>query len=37
MNIRRKKRYGVADAARSHQAGMMDLTEFQNKDFRYVL
>ncbi|RMY19346.1 hypothetical protein D0866_12867 [Hortaea werneckii] len=37
INIRRKKRYGVADAARSHQAGMMDLTEFQNKDFRYVL
>ncbi|TKA29516.1 hypothetical protein B0A50_03529 [Salinomyces thailandicus] len=37
MNMRRRRKYGLADAERSHQAGMMDKTEFENKDFRYVL
>jgi hypothetical protein len=36
-NRRRDKVYGVADKASSDEAGMQDKTEFENKDFRYVL
>lgn len=37
MNKRRDRKYGPADKARSDEAGMQDQTEFENKDFRYVL
>lgn len=37
VNRRRDSRYGPADKARSNEAGMQDRTEFENKDFRYVL
>jgi hypothetical protein len=37
VNRRRDSRYGQADKARSNEAGMQDRTEFENKDFRYVL
>jgi hypothetical protein len=36
-NRRRDSKYGPADKARSSEAGMQDKTEFENKDFRYVL
>jgi hypothetical protein len=37
MNKYRDRTYGVADKESSNEAGMQDKTEFQNKDFRYVL
>ena len=37
VNRRRDSHYGPADKARSNEAGMQDQTEFENKDFRYVL
>lgn len=37
VNRSRESRYGPADKARSNEAGMQDQTEFENKDFRYVL
>ncbi|KAI1614339.1 major facilitator superfamily domain-containing protein [Exophiala viscosa] len=36
-NKRRDKLYGIADNAASNEAGMQDKTEYENKDFRYVL
>ena len=36
-NRRRDRKYGPADKAKSDQAGMLDHTEYQNNDFRYVL
>ncbi|KAF2192417.1 MFS general substrate transporter [Zopfia rhizophila CBS 207.26] len=36
-NRYRDRKYGPADKKKSDEAGMRDLTEFQNKDFRYVL
>ncbi|KAK6072927.1 MFS transporter [Seiridium cupressi] len=36
-NKRRDRVHGPADKAASDEAGMQDLTEFQNKNFRYVL
>jgi hypothetical protein len=36
-NRGRDRKYGPADKARSDEAGMQDRTEFENKDFRYVL
>ncbi len=37
MNKHRDRTYGPADKDRSNEAGMQDKTEFENKDFRYVL
>ncbi|KAH7024794.1 major facilitator superfamily domain-containing protein [Microdochium trichocladiopsis] len=37
VNRHRDKTYGPADKAASNEAGMRDVTEFENKDFRYVL
>lgn len=37
VNRRRDSVYGPADKSRSDEAGMQDYTEFENKDFRYVL
>ncbi|GES63188.1 MFS transporter [Aspergillus terreus] len=37
VNRHRDSHYGPADKARSDEAGMQDRTEFENKDFRYVL
>ncbi|EMC99259.1 hypothetical protein BAUCODRAFT_396627 [Baudoinia panamericana UAMH 10762] len=37
MNRYRERKYGPADKAASDEAGMLDETEFQNKNFRYVL
>ncbi|KAH9885922.1 major facilitator superfamily domain-containing protein [Xylariomycetidae sp. FL2044] len=37
MNRRRDRIYGPADKQASDEAGMQDKTEFENKDFRYVL
>lgn len=37
MNRYRDSHYGRADKAQSDEAGMRDTTEFENKDFRYVL
>ncbi|CZR69521.1 related to DAL5-allantoate and ureidosuccinate permease [Phialocephala subalpina] len=37
MNRYRDRTYGPADKDQSEEAGMQDQTEFQNKDFRYVL
>jgi hypothetical protein len=37
MNKRRDRVYGSANKANSDEAGMQDRTEFENKDFRYVL
>jgi hypothetical protein len=37
VNRRRDSVYGLPDKARSDEAGMQDYTEFENKDFRYVL
>ncbi|KAJ7728537.1 major facilitator superfamily domain-containing protein [Mycena metata] len=36
-NKRRDKKYGPPDVAASKEAGMQDKTEYENKDFRYVL
>ncbi|KAF3016477.1 hypothetical protein E8E14_009414 [Neopestalotiopsis sp. 37M] len=36
-NKRRDRVYGPPNAAASKEAGMQDMTEFENKDFRYVL
>ncbi|KAJ7131060.1 major facilitator superfamily domain-containing protein [Mycena epipterygia] len=36
-NRRRDKKYGPPDMAASKEAGMQDKTEYENKDFRYVL
>ncbi|KAL4876419.1 major facilitator superfamily domain-containing protein [Aspergillus karnatakaensis] len=37
VNRRRDAKYGPANKEASDEAGMRDLTEFENKDFRYVL
>jgi hypothetical protein len=37
VNRRRDRIYGPANKAASDEAGMRDCTEFENKDFRYVL
>jgi hypothetical protein len=37
MNRHRDRIYGPADKEQSEEAGMQDQTEFDNKDFRYVL
>lgn len=37
VNRYRDSHYGPADKAQSDEAGMRDTTEFENKDFRYVL
>ncbi|KAK3711467.1 hypothetical protein LTR37_009646 [Vermiconidia calcicola] len=37
MNRRRDRKYGPPNRERSDEAGMRDMTEFENKDFRYVL
>ncbi|KIM99097.1 hypothetical protein OIDMADRAFT_30739 [Oidiodendron maius Zn] len=37
VNRYRDRSYGPADKENSNEAGMQDKTEFQNKDFRYVL
>ena len=37
VNRRRDEKYGPADKALSDEAGMKDQTEFENKNFRYVL
>ena len=36
-NRRRDRKYGPADKDRSNELGMQDFTEYENKDFRYVL
>ncbi|KAI1267805.1 major facilitator superfamily domain-containing protein [Xylariaceae sp. FL1019] len=36
-NKRRDKKYGPANKEVSDECGMRDMTEFENKDFRYVL
>jgi hypothetical protein len=36
-NRHRDRTYGPANKEKSNEAGMQDKTEFQNKDFRYVL
>ncbi|KAF7299931.1 MFS general substrate transporter [Mycena chlorophos] len=36
-NRRRDAKYGPPDVDRAKEAGMQDKTEFENKDFRYVL
>ncbi|KAF2718533.1 MFS general substrate transporter [Polychaeton citri CBS 116435] len=36
-NRRRDRTYGPANRLKSDEAGMRDKTEFENKDFRYVL
>lgn len=37
VNKRRDKKYGLPNKAASDECGMRDMTEFENKDFRYVL
>jgi hypothetical protein len=37
INRSRDKLYGPANKEASDEAGMRDLTEFENRDFRYVL
>ncbi|KAK8129172.1 transporter [Apiospora kogelbergensis] len=37
FNKRRDQKYGPPNKAASDEAGMKDQTEFENKDFRYVL
>jgi hypothetical protein len=37
MNRHRDNTYGPPDKEQSEEAGMLDQTEFENKDFRYVL
>jgi hypothetical protein len=36
-NRRRDRRFGKANQEASREKGMQDQTEFENKDFRYVL
>lgn len=36
-NRYRERTYGPANKEMSNEAGMQDKTEFENKDFRYVL
>jgi hypothetical protein len=36
-NRHRDRTYGPANKEASNEAGMRDATEFENKDFRYVL
>ncbi|KFY72202.1 hypothetical protein V498_10106, partial [Pseudogymnoascus sp. VKM F-4517 (FW-2822)] len=36
-NRHRERTYGPANKEMSNEAGMQDKTEFENKDFRYVL
>ncbi|KAL7006002.1 hypothetical protein EMMF5_004340 [Cystobasidiomycetes sp. EMM_F5] len=36
-NIRRNRKYGPPNQDAAKEAGMQDKTEFENKDFRYVL
>lgn len=36
-NRRRDKTYGPANKEESDEAGMLDQTEFENRNFRYVL
>lgn len=36
-NRRRNRIYGPQDKEESDKAGMLDQTEFENKNFRYVL
>lgn len=36
-NRRRDRIYGPANKEASNEAGMLDETEFENKNFRYVL
>ena len=37
VNKSRDRTYGPANKEESDEAGMQDKTEFENKDFRYVL
>lgn len=37
VNKHRDRVYGPANKEASDEAGMRDKTEFENKDFRYVL
>ncbi|KAJ6494261.1 major facilitator superfamily domain-containing protein [Mycena sanguinolenta] len=37
VNKRRDKKYGPPDVVAAKEAGMQDKTEYENKDFRYVL
>ncbi|KAI8266086.1 putative transporter [Colletotrichum sp. SAR11_239] len=37
VNRHRDKKYGEPNRESSKEAGMRDQTEFENKDFRYVL
>lgn len=37
VNRYRNNKYGEPDKEQSKEAGMRDHTEFENKDFRYVL
>lgn len=37
VNRHRNKTYGMPNKEASNEAGMRDQTEFENKDFRYVL
>lgn len=37
VNRHRNKKYGKPNRESSKEAGMKDQTEFENKDFRYVL
>ncbi|KAK7024736.1 MFS general substrate transporter [Favolaschia claudopus] len=37
INKRRDNKYGEPDVAAAKEAGMQDKTEYENKDFRYVL
>jgi len=37
INKRRNKLYGPQNKEASTEAGMQDKTEFENKEFRYVL
>lgn len=37
INRYRDRTYGAADKKQSDEAGMQDKTEFENKNFRYVL
>ncbi|KAK7024730.1 putative transporter [Favolaschia claudopus] len=37
INKRRDTKYGEPDVAAAKEAGMQDKTEYENKDFRYVL
>lgn len=37
VNRYRNNKYGEPDREQSKEAGMRDYTEFENKDFRYVL